>query len=337
MRLWFVSKLLSNMRLSVSIMLFTAWDTGNSSSAWALFCLLRPLLKIRPLITMIVKMSFLRAPWSVVRQKSSDIFHPVTEPRWASVNRGVLVCDECCSIHRGLGRHSSQVRHLTHSPWPPSQLQVRTCTFESNRTCTFSNLILQLETRKTIWFQWVYFCFLLTSRWSRLFMAMVLIPSGSTASWTRPPLLVGSGKQTPRTECSKCLYSPPRDLPVSSQIFSQCLHIIPLTTKPKCSDWLSAWRSVNMQNSTTRISCNHIKVMKFSSEMIWTDLLYCFEFFFFLNVIFLWQPSRKFPPQASGSLTQNNRNKWEMFGSRPHPLPGGNSVWPAGAVRINSQ
>ena len=48
----------------------------------------------------------------------------VAEPRWASVNRGVLICDECCSIHRGLGRHSSQVRHLTHTPWPPSQLQV---------------------------------------------------------------------------------------------------------------------------------------------------------------------------------------------------------------------
>ncbi|XP_068190629.1 ARF GTPase-activating protein GIT2b isoform X3 [Antennarius striatus] len=47
-----------------------------------------------------------------------------TEPRWASVNRGVLICDECCSIHRGLGRHSSQVRHLTHSPWPSSQLQM---------------------------------------------------------------------------------------------------------------------------------------------------------------------------------------------------------------------
>ncbi|XP_045081117.1 ARF GTPase-activating protein GIT2-like isoform X6 [Coregonus clupeaformis] len=45
-------------------------------------------------------------------------------PCWASVNRGVLVCDECCSIHRGLGRHSSQVRHLTHTPWPPSQLQM---------------------------------------------------------------------------------------------------------------------------------------------------------------------------------------------------------------------
>uniref|UniRef100_A0A3B5MNW9 G protein-coupled receptor kinase interacting ArfGAP 2a n=1 Tax=Xiphophorus couchianus TaxID=32473 RepID=A0A3B5MNW9_9TELE len=48
----------------------------------------------------------------------------VPEPRWASVNRGVLICDECCSVHRGLGRHSSQVRHLTHSTWPPTQLQV---------------------------------------------------------------------------------------------------------------------------------------------------------------------------------------------------------------------
>ncbi|XP_070402600.1 ARF GTPase-activating protein GIT2a isoform X4 [Nothobranchius furzeri] len=46
------------------------------------------------------------------------------EPRWASVNRGVLICDECCSVHRSLGRHSSQVRHLTHTPWPPTQLQM---------------------------------------------------------------------------------------------------------------------------------------------------------------------------------------------------------------------
>ncbi|XP_047238675.1 ARF GTPase-activating protein GIT2a isoform X5 [Girardinichthys multiradiatus] len=48
----------------------------------------------------------------------------VPEPRWASVNRGVLICDECCSVHRSLGRHSSQVRHLTHSTWPPTQLQM---------------------------------------------------------------------------------------------------------------------------------------------------------------------------------------------------------------------
>ncbi|KAG7273137.1 hypothetical protein CRUP_034535 [Coryphaenoides rupestris] len=46
------------------------------------------------------------------------------DPRWASVNRGVLICDECCSVHRSLGRHSSQVRHLIHTPWPPNQLQM---------------------------------------------------------------------------------------------------------------------------------------------------------------------------------------------------------------------
>uniref|UniRef100_A0A8D3E409 Arf-GAP domain-containing protein n=1 Tax=Scophthalmus maximus TaxID=52904 RepID=A0A8D3E409_SCOMX len=56
------------------------------------------------------------------REVCADCSAP--EPRWASVNRGVLICDECCSIHRGLGRHSSQVRHLTHCPWPPSQIQM---------------------------------------------------------------------------------------------------------------------------------------------------------------------------------------------------------------------
>uniref|UniRef100_A0A3P8XDB0 Arf-GAP domain-containing protein n=1 Tax=Esox lucius TaxID=8010 RepID=A0A3P8XDB0_ESOLU len=52
------------------------------------------------------------------------LFCSFLEPRWASVNRGVLICDECCSVHRSLGRHSSQVRHLTHTTWPPTQLQM---------------------------------------------------------------------------------------------------------------------------------------------------------------------------------------------------------------------
>ena len=56
---------------------------------------------------------------------SSAVLFSIVDPRWASVNRGVLICDECCSVHRSLGRHSSQVRHLTHTPWPPNQLQVR--------------------------------------------------------------------------------------------------------------------------------------------------------------------------------------------------------------------
>ncbi|KAK2562229.1 ARF GTPase-activating protein GIT2 [Acropora cervicornis] len=43
-------------------------------------------------------------------------------PEWASVNRGVLICDECCSVHRSLGRHISQVKHLRHSSWSPTLL-----------------------------------------------------------------------------------------------------------------------------------------------------------------------------------------------------------------------
>ncbi|XP_040207527.1 ARF GTPase-activating protein GIT2 isoform X9 [Rana temporaria] len=46
------------------------------------------------------------------------------DPRWASINRGVLICDECCSVHRSLGRHISQVRHLKHTPWPSTLLQM---------------------------------------------------------------------------------------------------------------------------------------------------------------------------------------------------------------------
>uniref|UniRef100_A0A8C5GKM9 Arf-GAP domain-containing protein n=1 Tax=Gouania willdenowi TaxID=441366 RepID=A0A8C5GKM9_GOUWI len=61
----------------------------------------------------------------LLRSRSLPELVPVIfDPRWASVNRGVLICDECCSVHRSLGRHSSQVRHLTHTPWPPTQLQM---------------------------------------------------------------------------------------------------------------------------------------------------------------------------------------------------------------------
>ncbi|XP_078083425.1 ARF GTPase-activating protein GIT2a isoform X10 [Mustelus asterias] len=60
------------------------------------------------------------------RLRSNDICADcsVLDPRWASINRGVLICDDCCSVHRSLGRHISQVRHLTHTPWPPTLLQM---------------------------------------------------------------------------------------------------------------------------------------------------------------------------------------------------------------------
>ncbi|KAI1903270.1 hypothetical protein AGOR_G00025480 [Albula goreensis] len=46
------------------------------------------------------------------------------DPGWTSINRGVLICDECCSVHRSLGRHISVVKHLRHSGWPPTLLQM---------------------------------------------------------------------------------------------------------------------------------------------------------------------------------------------------------------------
>lgn len=44
------------------------------------------------------------------------------DPGWASVNRGILLCDECCSVHRSLGRHVSQVKSLKKGAWAPTQL-----------------------------------------------------------------------------------------------------------------------------------------------------------------------------------------------------------------------
>ncbi|KAK4875771.1 hypothetical protein RN001_012193 [Aquatica leii] len=44
------------------------------------------------------------------------------DPSWASVNKGIYLCIECCSIHRSLGRHISQVKSIQKSSWSPSQL-----------------------------------------------------------------------------------------------------------------------------------------------------------------------------------------------------------------------
>ncbi|ROK28180.1 ARF GTPase-activating protein GIT1 [Anabarilius grahami] len=56
--------------------------------------------------------------------KCTLLYHVCSDPGWSSINRGVLICDECCSVHRSLGRHISIVKHLRHSGWPPSLLQM---------------------------------------------------------------------------------------------------------------------------------------------------------------------------------------------------------------------
>jgi len=48
----------------------------------------------------------------------------LTDPSWVSINRGVLVCDGCCSVHLSLGRHVSQIKSLKKGSWSPQQLTV---------------------------------------------------------------------------------------------------------------------------------------------------------------------------------------------------------------------
>ncbi|XP_041944221.1 arf-GAP with coiled-coil, ANK repeat and PH domain-containing protein 3b isoform X1 [Alosa sapidissima] len=46
------------------------------------------------------------------------------DPRWASINMGVLLCIECSGIHRSLGVHCSKVRSLTLDSWEPELLKL---------------------------------------------------------------------------------------------------------------------------------------------------------------------------------------------------------------------
>uniref|UniRef100_A0A671QCP5 ARF GTPase-activating protein GIT2-like n=1 Tax=Sinocyclocheilus anshuiensis TaxID=1608454 RepID=A0A671QCP5_9TELE len=63
-------------------------------------------------------------------------------PRWASVNRGVLICDECCGVHRSLGRHNSQVRHLSNTAWPPTQLQMVQTLYNNGANAIWEHTLL---------------------------------------------------------------------------------------------------------------------------------------------------------------------------------------------------
>lgn len=53
---------------------------------------------------------------------TSILCSPRLDPSWASINRGILLCAECCSIHRSLGRHISLVKSLRQGCWSPAVL-----------------------------------------------------------------------------------------------------------------------------------------------------------------------------------------------------------------------
>jgi len=47
-----------------------------------------------------------------------------TNPSWASLNLGALICRDCASLHRNLGTHLSRVRSLELDEWPSDLVQI---------------------------------------------------------------------------------------------------------------------------------------------------------------------------------------------------------------------
>lgn len=64
------------------------------------------------------------SPLVIKLSKQLTLFNLSADPTWVSINRGILLCINCCSIHRSLGRHVSQVKSLQKSTWNKSQLDV---------------------------------------------------------------------------------------------------------------------------------------------------------------------------------------------------------------------
>ncbi|KAI2664880.1 ARF GTPase-activating protein GIT2 [Labeo rohita] len=107
----------------------------------------------------------------------------VPDPRWASVNRGVLICDGCCGVHRSLGRHNSQWRLLN------GKKMVYWC------ATSLEGFPTENVTHKTYLKEYVVimnFClvmyalnFFFIHRWFRHYTTMVLMQYGSTPCWTQ--------------------------------------------------------------------------------------------------------------------------------------------------------
>lgn len=62
--------------------------------------------------------------WQVIN--SPPLILPPSDPDWASLNLGALMCIECSGIHRNLGTHLSRVRSLDLDDWPSELLMVMT-------------------------------------------------------------------------------------------------------------------------------------------------------------------------------------------------------------------
>ncbi|XP_055690665.1 ARF GTPase-activating protein Git isoform X2 [Lutzomyia longipalpis] len=71
-----------------------------------------------------------------------------SDPAWASINKGILLCGECCSIHRSLGRHISQVKSLRQGKWSPSVLNLVNSLNSHGANSVWEHLLIDSATQK---------------------------------------------------------------------------------------------------------------------------------------------------------------------------------------------
>lgn len=68
------------------------------------------------------------------------------DPSWASINRGILLCSDCCSVHRSLGRHISIVKSLRQGSWEPSVLNFVNSLNAHGANCVWEHHLLDSTT-----------------------------------------------------------------------------------------------------------------------------------------------------------------------------------------------
>uniref|UniRef100_A0A0N5ADC4 Arf-GAP domain-containing protein n=1 Tax=Syphacia muris TaxID=451379 RepID=A0A0N5ADC4_9BILA len=77
---------------------------------------------------------------------SGRLFHcadcNTDNPEWASLNRGVLICSECCYVHRNLGRHISHVRSLQKGNWNKNQLELMYVLYSNGSNSIWEHTLL---------------------------------------------------------------------------------------------------------------------------------------------------------------------------------------------------
>ncbi|XP_038215842.1 ARF GTPase-activating protein GIT2 [Zerene cesonia] len=71
-----------------------------------------------------------------------------SDPSWASINRGLLLCAECCSVHRSMGRHISHVKSLRQGSWPPSLLAMVQALTAQNVNSIWEHSLLDISAPK---------------------------------------------------------------------------------------------------------------------------------------------------------------------------------------------